>query len=163
MSNREAGNGLPGNSFYGRRLLLRGKDIVQLKILSDRRHEGGGCLASQVPPPPVQADKIVVPRAFGMSTSLTLQGGKLGNEGLSTRALRRRYTLKTKGKRTCALIGAKRWVSSLYRGEAGRDRVDDSSRCRRVTQRYLSAPRSKEDLGILWEFSGDRGRSSRIA
>ena len=32
----------PGTAFYGPAALYEGKEIVQLKILSDRRQEGGG-------------------------------------------------------------------------------------------------------------------------
>ena len=32
----------PGTPFYGSAAVYQGEDIVQLKILSDRRSEGGG-------------------------------------------------------------------------------------------------------------------------
>ncbi|HEV2301613.1 MAG TPA: hypothetical protein VGR91_08605, partial [Stellaceae bacterium] len=42
-----------GVPFYGPNAVWRGRDIVQLKILSDRRAEGGGIawLAKFLPPP----------------------------------------------------------------------------------------------------------------
>jgi hypothetical protein len=49
-----------GAPFYGPTAVHRGKDIVQLKILSDRRAEGGGIAwLAKFSPPPGKLIKIV--------------------------------------------------------------------------------------------------------
>ena len=50
-----------GTPFYGPAAIYEGKDIVQLKVLSDRRHEGGGGIAwlAKFSPPPGKLIKIV--------------------------------------------------------------------------------------------------------
>jgi hypothetical protein len=49
-----------GTPFYGPAAVYEGKDIVQLKILSDRRQEGGGIAwLVKFAPPPGKLIKIV--------------------------------------------------------------------------------------------------------
>jgi hypothetical protein len=51
---------MPGSAKYGAVAIHNGKEIIQSKILSDRRAEGGGlALLSRVSPPPGKLVKIV--------------------------------------------------------------------------------------------------------
>ena len=57
-----------GAPFYGAAAVHQGKDIVQLKILSDRRSEGGGIAwLAKFSPPPGKLIKIV---ATALSTNM---------------------------------------------------------------------------------------------
>jgi hypothetical protein len=50
----------PASPFYGPAAVYQGKDIVQIKILSDRRPEGGGIAwLNKFSPPPGKLIKIV--------------------------------------------------------------------------------------------------------
>src|SRR6516165_5312794 len=53
----------PGTPFYGPAAVYDGKQIIQLKVLSDRRSEGGGIAwLAKFSPPPGKLIKIVPSR-----------------------------------------------------------------------------------------------------
>ena len=66
----------PGTPFYGPAAVYDGRDIVQLKILSDRRREGGGIAwLAKFTPPPGKLIKIVA-TALSDEHVFNLEGGR---------------------------------------------------------------------------------------
>src|SRR5579863_10236027 len=85
-----------GVPFYGQAAVYRGKDIVQLKILSDRRAEGGGIAwLAKFSPPPGKLLKIVA-TALSDEHTFTLEGGRVTKSGGPARGSGG-YTLNPKG------------------------------------------------------------------
>jgi hypothetical protein len=74
-----------GAPFYGPAAVHRGKDIVQLKILSDRRSEGGGIAwLAKFSPPPGKLIKIVA-TALSDEHVFNLTGGRVTKSGQPAR------------------------------------------------------------------------------
>ena len=70
-----------GVPFYGPSAVHDGKDIVQLKVLSDRRKEGGGIAwLVKMTPPPGKLIKIVAV-ALSDEHIFSLQGGRSTKSG----------------------------------------------------------------------------------
>ena len=70
-----------GTLFYGPAAMYQGKDIVQLKILSDRRSEGGGIAwLAKFSPPPGKLIKIVA-TALSDEHVFNLEGGRVTKSG----------------------------------------------------------------------------------
>src|SRR5215469_7873199 len=85
-----------GVPFYGPGAVFEGRDIVQLKILSDRRAEGGGIAwLNKWSPPPGKLIKIAA-TALSDEHVFNLQGGRATKSGTPTRAAGG-YTLNPKG------------------------------------------------------------------
>jgi hypothetical protein len=106
----------PGTPFYGPAAAHQGKDIVQLKILSDRRPEGGGIAwLAKFSPPPGKLIKIVA-TALSDEHVFNLAGGRVTKAGQPARASGG-YTLNPKGQPHSALIGAETVSLVIYRGE----------------------------------------------
>src|ERR1051325_8089697 len=105
-----------GVPFYGPSAAYDGNDIVQLKILSDRRADGGGIawLARFLPP----AGKIlkIVATALSDEHVFNLEGGRSTKSGAPARTSGG-YTLNPKGQRHSALIAAETISLVIYRGE----------------------------------------------
>ena len=96
----------PGVPFYGSAAVYDGCDIVQLKILSDRRHEGGGIAwLAKFSPPPGKLIKIVA-TALSDEHVFSLEGGRGTKTGQPVRASGG-YTLNPLASRT-ALSSAPR-------------------------------------------------------
>jgi hypothetical protein len=95
-----------GVPFYGPAAVYRGEDIVQLKVLSDRRKDGGGIgwLVKFLPPP----GKLI--KIFN------LEGGRATKSGQPVRSSGR-YTLNPQGQPHSAFIGAETVSLVIYRGE----------------------------------------------
>jgi hypothetical protein len=105
-----------GTPFYGPGAIYEGKDIVQLKILSDRRQEGGGIAwLTKFSPPPGKRIKIVA-TALSDEHVFNLEGGKVTKAGQPARSSGG-YTLNPKGQPHSALIGAETLSLVIYRGE----------------------------------------------
>jgi hypothetical protein len=105
----------PGSAKYGKAATHDGQEIIQSKILSDRRHEGGGlALLSKVSPPPGKLVKIV---AIARSDEhvFNLEGGRGTKSGQPARSSD--YTLNPEGQVHSALIGAETLSLAIYRGE----------------------------------------------
>ena len=67
--------------FYGPAAVWQGKDVVQLKMLSDRRGEGGGIAwLVKFTPPPGKLIKIVA-TAMSDEHIFSLQGGRATKSG----------------------------------------------------------------------------------
>jgi hypothetical protein len=106
----------PGSAKYGPAGVHDGQEIIQSKILSDRRAEGGGlALLSKVSPPPGKLVKIV---AIARSDEhvFDLEGGPCTKSGLPVRAATD-YTLNPEGQVHSVLIGTETLSLVIYRGE----------------------------------------------
>jgi len=105
-----------GTLFYGPAAMYQGKDIVQLKILSDRRSEGGGIAwLAKFSPPPGKLIKIVA-TALSDEHVFNLEGGGVTKSGQPARSSGG-YTLNPKGQPHSALIGTETVSLVIYRGE----------------------------------------------
>ena len=107
--------------FYGPAAVHDGKDIVQLKVLSDRRGEGGGiaCLV-RFSPPPGKLIKIVA-TALSDEHVFNLQGGRSTKSGQPAQRSGG-YGLNPKGQPHSAMIAQETTALVIYAGEP--DRVD---------------------------------------
>ncbi len=106
-------SGLP---FYGPGAVHDGKDIVQLKVLSDRRAEGGGIAwLARFAPPPGKLIKIVA-TALSDEHVFNLEGGRGTKSGQPARSSGG-YTLNPKGQPHSALIATETVSLVIYRGE----------------------------------------------
>ena len=106
----------PGIPFYGPAARYDGKDIVQLKVLSDRRAEGGGIAwLGKFSPPPGKLIKIV---AIALSDEhvFNLEGGRTTKTGEPARSSGG-YTLNPEGQPHSAFIGTETVSLIIYRGE----------------------------------------------
>ena len=105
-----------GTLFYGPVAMYQGKDIVHLKILSDRRSEGGGIAwLAKFSPPPGKLIKIVA-TALSDEHVFNLEGGRVTKSGQPARSSGG-YTLNPKGQPHSALIGTETVSLVIYRGE----------------------------------------------
>ena len=93
-----------------------GKDIVQLKVLSDRRQEGGGIAwLAKFSPPPGKLIKIVA-TALSDEHVFNLEGGR-GDQIRAPARASGGYTLNPKGQPHSAFIGTETVSLVIYRGE----------------------------------------------
>jgi hypothetical protein len=102
--------------FYGPNAVHDGKEIVQVKVLSDRRAQGGGIAwLVKFSPPPGKLIKIVA-TAVSDEHVFGLEGGRVTKSGTAARASGG-YTLNPQGQPHSALIGAETVSLVVYRGE----------------------------------------------
>jgi hypothetical protein len=107
---------IPGSAKYGPVAIHDGKEIIQSKILSDHRAEGGGlALLSKVSPPPGKLVKIVAV-ARSDEHVFNLEGGRGTKSGKPARAAGD-YTLNSEGQVHSAFIGTETLSLVIYRGE----------------------------------------------
>jgi hypothetical protein len=105
-----------GVPFYGPGAVFDGKDIVQLKLLSDRRAEGGGIAwLGRFSPPPGKLIKIVA-TALSDEHVFNLEGGRGTKSGGPARASGG-YTLNPQGQPHGAFIATETVSLVIYRGE----------------------------------------------
>lgn len=105
-----------GTPFYGPGAVYGGKDIVQLKVLSDRRAEGGGIAwLARFSPPPGKLIKIVA-TALSDEHVFNLEGGRSTKSGAPARASGG-YALNPKGQPHSALLATETVSLVIYRGE----------------------------------------------
>jgi hypothetical protein len=106
----------PGTLFYGPGASFAGKDIVQLKVLSDRRVEGGGVAwLVRFTPPEGKVIRIVAV-ALSDEHIFGLEGGRGTKSGAPLRA-QGNYGLNPKGKPHSAFIASKTVALVIYNGE----------------------------------------------
>jgi len=106
----------PGTPFYGPAASYDGSDIVQLKLLSDRRQEGGGIAwLAKFLPPPGKLIKIVA-TALSDEHVFNLEGGRSTKSGQPARSSGG-YTLNPKGQPHSALIATETVSLVIYTGE----------------------------------------------
>ena len=102
--------------FYGPAALYDGKDIVQLKVLSDRRQEGGGIAwLVHFLPPPGKLIKIVA-TALSDEHIFSLQGGRSTKSGQPAQGSGG-YGLNPKGQPHSAMISSETIALVIYTGE----------------------------------------------
>jgi len=112
----ESAEWTPGTPFYGPAAVYDGKKIIQLKVLSDRRQEGGGIAwLVKFTPPSGKLIKIVA-TALSDEHVFNLEGGRVTKAGQPARSSGG-YTLNPKGQPHSALIGAETISLVIYRGE----------------------------------------------
>jgi hypothetical protein len=106
----------PGTQFYGPAAVHDGRDIVELKTLSDRRKEGGGIAwLAKFTPPPGKLIKIIA-TALSDEHVFNLEGGRGTKTGQPSRSSGG-YTLNPKGQPHSALIGQETISLVIYRNE----------------------------------------------
>ena len=102
--------------FYGPAAVYDGKDIVQLKVLSDRRKEGGGIAwLVRMTPPPGKLIKIVA-TALSDEHIFSLQGGRSTKSGERAQGAGG-YGLNPKGQPHSAMIATETMALVIYAGE----------------------------------------------
>jgi hypothetical protein len=105
-----------GVPFYGPDAVYEGKDLVQLKVLCDRRHEGGGITwIARFLPPPGKLIKIVA-MALSDEHIFPLEGGRATKSGQPARGTGG-YGLNTKGQPHSAMIAQETTSLIIYTGE----------------------------------------------
>lgn len=106
----------PGTPFYGPAAIYDGKPIVQLKILSDRRPQGGGIAwLGKFSPPPGKLIKIVA-TALSDEHVFNFEGGRGTKSGEPARASSG-YILNPTGQPHSAFIGTETVSLIIYTGE----------------------------------------------
>jgi len=114
--NTEEMDWVSGAPFYGSGAVFEGRDIVQLKILSDRRAEGGGIAwLVRFTPPEGKVIRIVAV-ALSDEHIFGLQGGRGTKSGEPLRA-KGNYGLNPKGKPHSAFIASDTVGLVIYNGE----------------------------------------------
>jgi hypothetical protein len=106
----------PGVPFYGAAAVYDGKDIVQLKILSDRRREGGGIAWLAKFTPPLGKVIKIVATALSDEHVFNLEGGRGTKSGAPARSSGG-YTLNPTGQPHSAFIGTETLSLVIYTGE----------------------------------------------
>jgi hypothetical protein len=107
--------------FYGPAAFHDGRDIIQLKVLSDRRQEGGGIAwLVRFAPPPGKLIKIVA-TALSDEHIFGLQGGRSTKSGQPAQG-RGAYGLNSRGQPHSAMIAQETMALVIYAGEP--DRID---------------------------------------
>ena len=107
--------------FYGPAAQYDGRDIVQLKVLSDRRGEGGGISwIVRFAPPPGKLIKIVA-TALSDEHVFNLMGGRATKSGQRARSSGA-FAVNPKGQPHSAMIAEETMALVVYSGEP--DRID---------------------------------------
>jgi hypothetical protein len=105
-----------GIPFYGPAAVHDGQEVVQLKVLSDRRPEGGGIAwLVKFTPPPGKLIKIVA-TALSDEHVFSLQGGRSTKSGQRAQGAGG-YGLNPKGQPHSAMIAAETVALVIYAGE----------------------------------------------
>jgi hypothetical protein len=108
----------PGSPIYGPQSIHEGDELVELKILSDRRAEGGGiAYIARFRPPPGKLIKIVAvarsdEHVYGLAGGRGGKDGKPRNGGGGGG-----YALNPTGKPHSAMIGVETTSLIVYSGE----------------------------------------------
>ena len=105
-----------GSPIYGKDSIYEGKELVQLKVLSDRRREGGGfAYLLRTMPPKGKLIKIVAV-ARSEEHVFVLEGGSCNKAGKQL-GFPGNYTLNPKGQPHSAFIGTESVSLVVYAGE----------------------------------------------
>jgi hypothetical protein len=114
--NTEEVDWAPGTPFYGPGAIHAGRPVAQLKVLSDRRAEGGGIAwLVRFTPPEGKVIRIVAV-ALSDEHIFGLEGGRGTKAGERLRA-KGNYGLNPKGKPHSAFIGEETVALVIYNGE----------------------------------------------
>ena len=110
---------IPASSLFGEKLLVDGKDVVFLKILSDRRQEGGGVAEmTRFSPPPGKRIRIKAVSESDEHVYL-LKGGHEDGTGEPLR-FPGDYLLHPKGLPHSAILSQETIALVIYAGEPDR-------------------------------------------
>jgi ribosomal protein S18 acetylase RimI-like enzyme len=152
-----------GERFYGPGAVYDGKNIIQLKILSDRRNEGGGIAwLGKFSPPPGKLIKIVA-TALSDEHVFNLEGGRATKSGRPARSSGG-YSLNSTGQPHSAMIAHETVSLIVYTGEPDKivslEVVDLSGVTRPLAARSGNHPADRaairaatqDDLDLLWNF-----------
>ena len=102
--------------FYGPAAIHEGKDVVQLKVLSDRRRQGGGIAwLVKFSPPPGKLIKIVA-TALSDEHVYSLEGGRSTKSGKPAQSSGG-YSLNPKGQPHSAMMAEESVSLVVYAGE----------------------------------------------
>src|SRR5438552_2553128 len=102
--------------FYGPAAVYEGKDVVQLKVLSDHRQHGGGIAwLVKFSPPPGKLIKIVA-TALSDEHVYSLEGGRSTKSGRPAKTSGG-YSLNPKGQPHSAMIAEESVSLVIYTGE----------------------------------------------
>lgn len=113
VATREWTSGVP---FYGPAAVHEGKEIVQLKVLSDHRQRGGGIAwLVKFSPPPGKLIKIVA-TALSDEHVFSLEGGRSTKSGRPT-SISGGYSLNPKGQPHSAMFASESISLVVYAGE----------------------------------------------
>jgi hypothetical protein len=105
-----------GVPFYGPAAVHEGQEVVRLKVLSDRRADGGGIAwLVKFTPPPGKLIKIVA-TALSDEHIFSLQGGRSTKSGQRAQGAGG-YGLNPKGQPHSAMIAAETVALVIYAGE----------------------------------------------
>ncbi len=102
--------------FYGPDAVYFGQEIVRLKVLCDRRHEGGGITWIVKFIPPVGKLIKVIAVALSDEHVFILDGGRTTKSGRPSKTSRG-YSLNPKGQAHSAMIAAEMTALVVYVGE----------------------------------------------
>ena len=112
----ESAEWTPGTPFYGPAAVYDGKKIIQLKVLSDRRQEGGGIAwLVKFTPPSGKLIKIVA-TALSDEHVFNLEGGRATKSWQPVRSSGA-YTLNSVGQPHSAFLNSETISLVIYRGE----------------------------------------------
>jgi hypothetical protein len=101
--------------FYGPNAVYQGRDIIRLKVLSDRRKEGGGIAwIVRFAPPPGKTIKIVAV-ALSDEHVFNLEGGRTTKRGEPARS--GDYNLNPTGQPHSAMLARETEALVIYTGE----------------------------------------------
>ena len=102
--------------FYGPGAVYHGQEIVQLKVLCDRRHEGGGITWIVKFIPPVGKVIKIIAVALSDEHVFTLEGGRTTKSGRPSKTSSG-YSLNPKGQPHSAMIASEMTALIVYVGE----------------------------------------------
>jgi hypothetical protein len=101
--------------FFGPNAVYQGKDIIQLKVLSDRRKDGGGIAwIMRVEPPPGKMIKIIAV-ALSDEHVFNLEGGRTTKSGQPAQS--GDYNLNPTGQPHSAMLTRETEALVIYTGE----------------------------------------------
>ncbi len=106
----------PASLLYGPGAVFEGKDVLQLKILSDRRSEGGGIAYLLRCAPPEGKVIRIVAVARSDEHIFNLEGGR-GTKSAELLRFPGNYALNPRGKVHSAFIGTESVALVVYTGE----------------------------------------------
>jgi hypothetical protein len=107
----------PGSVYKGPHALYQGQEVFYRKVLSDRRHQGGGlAVLSKICPPPGKMVKTVAV-ARSEEHVFNLRGGRVNKSGKAIEAPGNSYTLNPTGQPHSAMIATENIALVIYSGE----------------------------------------------
>jgi hypothetical protein len=107
---------MPASELYGEKCLYNGREVIELKVLSDRRAEGGGMAYLMKLNPPIGKLIKLIAVAGSDEHVYLLQGGYCDRTGRKLR-FPGDYVLNPKGHPHSAFVGEESVSLVVYAGE----------------------------------------------